>query len=167
MSMDTQALQPLPQDGSGLAPHWADDAAFGAPVAFQDELVDPSRVTPQLAQDLAPLPDNFSQSPDAAAFADASRAGQAPGAAPLDQLSVELRALVEMGAGDLSEACSFHLEIPGLGRLNGRLAIRGGQAQLELSAARQSVAASLRSRQHELQRSVDQSSRGEVNLFIV
>jgi Flagellar hook-length control protein FliK len=167
MSMDTPALQPLPQDGGGLAPRWADDAAFDARVAFQYELVDPSRVTPQLAQDLAPLPDSFSKSPDATAFADASRVGQVPDAAPMDQLSVELRALVEMGAGDLSEACSFHLDIPGLGRLNGRLAIRGGQAQLELSAARQGVAASLRSRQHELKRSVDQSSRGEVNLFIV
>jgi len=167
MSMDTMALRPLPQDGSGIARAGADDAAFGIPAPVKDELVDPSRVTPQLAQDLAPLPDSFSQSPDATAFAAASRAGQAPGAAPLDQLSVELCAMVEMGAGDLSESCSFHLDIPGLGRLNGRLAIRGGQAQLELSAARQGVAASLRSRQHELQRSVDQSSRGEVNLFIV
>lgn len=167
MSAGTPALQPLPPDGRRVTSDRSGDVAFDIPGPCGDELVDPSGVTPQLAQGLSPLPEIFSLSRDAVAFADASRADQAPGAAPLDQLSVELRALVEMGAGDLSEACSFHLDIPGLGRLNGRLAIRGGQAQLELSAARQAVAASLRSRQHELQRSVGQSSRGEVSLFIV
>jgi hypothetical protein len=116
---------------------------------------------PLLAAVPPPLPD------DVAVFAqEAAGAGIAISATPLDPLAIELGEAVE--AACLSrEDCTFDLDVPGFGRLEGRFSMRSGTADLELHALRPASAALLRGRQHELQRMVDRESGGDVNLFIV
>ena len=106
---------------------------------------------------------------DAEAFAAAGRmpAAELPLTA-IEQLNVELAALVGAGAhGDL-DTCSFDLELPGFGRLQGRLSIRRDRADLELRALSPGIAAALRSRRQALQQGIDQAVGGDhdVNLSI-
>jgi hypothetical protein len=167
--MNPGSAAPVPNDRATACP-WRTGAAFAEPGALRDLAPEPTDVIPQLEQGLAPgmaAPAEFrSDSDDAATFASESGL-QAQATAPLDQLAVELGALVDAGTLDGQESCSFELELPGLGRIDGRVSIRGGQASLELHATRSGVAAALRSRQHELQKSVEHAARGEVKLFIV
>jgi hypothetical protein len=87
-------------------------------------------------------------------------------AAAMEQLSIELGALVDAGAHGGIEGCNFDLELPGLGRLQGRVSVRRDRAELELRALNPGTAAALRSRRHELQQGLDRAVDGEVHLFI-
>lgn len=153
--------------GAGTPSPWSAPVSLGAPDDFWRAPDDSSQPVAQLPQDLLSLLRVEATPDDAHGFAQATLPPEMPGTAPLDQLGDELRALVDAGGVESGESCKFELEVPGLGRLSGRIAMRGGQAQLELHAPRQAVAATLRARQQELQRSVDQCTRGEVSLFIV
>lgn len=85
----------------------------------------------------------------------------------IEQLSMELGPLVGAGIHGGLDACSFDLELPGLGSLQGRLSVRRDRADMELRALTPAVAAALRSRRHELQQGIDQAAGGyDVTLFI-
>lgn len=85
----------------------------------------------------------------------------------LDQLAVDLAEIIEAGRIGRSERCTFDLDVPGWGRLEGHISIQDGEADVELHALRPGAAAALRSRLHDLQRMVDSESGGDVNLIIV
>ncbi len=85
----------------------------------------------------------------------------------LDQLAGELGEIIDKKGVGSREGCTFDIELPGLGRLQARVSIRAGQADLELSAARAASSAVLRSRLQELRRLVGRESGGDVNLSIV
>lgn len=130
-------------------------------------------VVPVLAQDLAlwktlcapPAADHADSTETFAAAGSASATDQPPTA--LEQLNIELTALIEATAqGDL-DTCSFDLDLPGLGQLQGRLSLRRDRADMELRGLTPGMAAVLRSRRQELQQGLDQAVSGhDVNLFI-
>lgn len=103
---------------------------------------------------------------DIAVFEKALRPGSAT-TATLDRLAAELGELADAQRTAPCDGCAFDFELPGLGRMEGRISIRRGHADLELHALRPGAAAALRARQHELQRKLDQASGGDVSLFIV
>ena len=134
---------------------------------------DAAGVVPVLAQDLAlwttlcatPSTDSANSAEAFAVAGSASVPDLSPTA--LEQLNIELAALVDAGAHGDIDSCSFDLDLPGLGRLQGRLSIRRDRADLELRALTPGMAAALRSRRHELQQGIDQAVDGhDVNLFI-
>jgi len=108
-----------------------------------------------------------------------SSSGSAPGTSPLplsgesslddlDPLVGELGAQINSPSAEAGEACTFQLELPGLGSLSGRLTIRANQqVDLELKAMKPAVATALRARRQELQQGVDRSTERDVNLFIL
>ena len=172
--MKPEPLAQLPQEATAARPPLttalpAVPSTRGTPSPFQDAPTDPFNVVPQLAQPLVPYAASFGTfaSADVTDFALAANPQTALDAARLDQLAIDLGALVAGGPDGVGETCTFHLEVPGLGRMEGQVSMRNGQANVELHATRPQVAAALRSRQQEMQKSIDQASQGDVTLFIV
>lgn len=84
----------------------------------------------------------------------------------MQQLTEELKAQLDAGTGSGLDSCSFEVDVPGLGRLQGRMTLRRDRADLELRALTPGLAHALRMTRASLQAGVDQAVDGDVNLFI-
>src|SRR5204863_4241442 len=104
---------------------------------------------------------------DVAFFMQAMAPEGGAGGAELKQLAGELGKLVADWNTTARDGCTFDIEVPGLGRLAGRVSVNAGQADVELQAMRTASGAALRARQQQLQRMLDRESGGDVNLFIL
>lgn len=89
--------------------------------------------------------------------------------APMEHLALELGTHIEAEAARVSgpQGYTFDLEVPGFGRVEGRLLVRRGRADVELYVLRSDAAQALRARLPQLQKLLDRESGGDVNLSIV
>lgn len=146
------SVQMKPHAGSELKP---------PPTVHSDDRLDATNLVVSLQQ-AWPLMSNHRV---AAEFAVAA-SPPSTSAASLDAMAMQLSELISEGRAD-GDSCSFDLEVPGLGRLEGRMTIRGPQAEVQLRAQRPSAAAILRERRHDLQHLVQRESDGDVSLSIL
>jgi len=88
-------------------------------------------------------------------------------ALPLDQVAAELSAAVGNDKAGSAEGYSFDFEVPGLGRMEGRVSVQGGLADVQLHVLQPAAATALRQKLSQLQDLVDRETGGDVTLSIV